>query len=358
MNKRYEKLSNKLLEWFKGKEQDELIIRSLYTQVYLRENTLVDRNEDLKNETKYSNLSNDDFVSLFKTENFTPLEKDELKHLFQELHNRYMTSKGYEVTRNVAVVNDENTSAYGYVCYSDDLLYINKHAIDKTKTTEPTESYFNKNNLGNTLMFIIMHESQHVTQYETTIDFALNSRQSKANAFLGAMGIIKNTNFSISNMNNDDYIDEWKNNYDFRYVEHNANYSAFKAADKLIPESEKTGKAFDEYTVFSTLLALRSHGNDKAFVEKRIKKMEEVAKREIEYFSAGTEDCPIKDEILNTVNAYMEVDENGNSLFRSQLRRQITEMAKASKKAKDNLFYNKQENNKENENNEEIQFIS
>ena len=337
MNTRYDKLNNLIKTWYKDKSQDDLIIKSLYNQVALRPNPLVDRTEDLKGKTKYSNLSQEDFTKLFSTNNFMPLDKTDIKHLFQELHNRYMKDKGFEVTRNVAVVDDSKTSAYGYVCYSDDLLYINKHAIDKAKTIEPNQNNFNKTNLGISLMFIIMHESQHVTQYETAIDFALNEKQEKDKAFLGAMGIVKNTNFSISDKNKDDFVGYWQRMYDYRYVEHNANYSAFQKAMSALPESEKTGKPFDQYNAFTTLLSLRNRKYDKEFVKQRVLKMEEVAKKEIEYFEKGTTDCPLKQRVMETVNEYMAIDEKGNSPFRTNLAREITEMAKVSEMAQKNL---------------------
>lgn len=340
MNKRYDELNKLIKDWHKNGEQDDLILRSLYAQVALDKSNLVDRSEDLKKGTKFSNLSQEDFVSLFKTQSFNNLDKTNIKHLFQELHNRYIKGKGFDVTRDVAVVNDKSTSAYGYVCYSNDLLFINKDAIDKAKNISPEDKNFNKTNLGISLLFIIMHESQHVTQYETAIDFALNKKQDDDKAFLGAMGIIKNTNFLISDKNNDDFIKYWQQNYDYRYVEHNANYSAFEKAMEVLPEDQKKGKPFDQYNAFTTLLSLRSHSYDEKFVQDRIAKMEKVALKEIEYFEKGTADCSIKQNVMATVKEFMKVDEKGNSKFRDILHSEISKMAEVSKQAKDNLQKN------------------
>ena len=333
-NTRYDKLLNKIKQWHKEGSQDDLILRSLYDQVALEQNGLVDRSEDLTKETKYSNLSEKDFTKLFKTKNFTPLDETDIKHLFQELHNRYMNDKGFDVTRHVAVVNNPEQSAYGYVCYSDDLMFINKGAIDKAKTIEPSKSNFNKTNIGHSLMFIIMHESHHVTQYETAIDFALGKKQNEEDAFLGAMGVVKNTNFAISDKNQDKFIDEWRNNYDYRFVEHNANYSAFKKADSVLSAEDKKGEAFDQYTLFTGVLSLRGNKIDRKFIENRVNKMEEVAKKEIEYFNKGTTNCPMKDKVMKVVDEYLKVDENGNSKFRDLMTKQVTELADAYNKAK------------------------
>ena len=333
MNEKYKELTELVTHWFKNKEQDVRILRSLYSQAYLNESPIVDRTVDLKQETKFSKLSQEDFVKKFNNENFVKLGKVGLKHLFQELHNRYMKEKGFEVTRNVEVVIDKEQQAYGYVCYSDDLLYVNKYAIDQAKTIEPHENNFNKNNVGYSLMYIISHESQHVAQYETAIDFALGRKQDKQTAFLGAMGIIKNTNFQISNEKHDDYIDYWRDQYDYRYVEHNANYSAFKNVDKQVPTTEKTNDAYAQYTKFLMALSLRTYLKaDKNFIQDRIQKMEEFALKEIEYFTEGTEDCPMKEHVLEVANAYMKVDEKGNSPFRKEMKKQITEFAKAADK--------------------------
>ena len=341
MNERYNTIVEQIKKWYNDNTEDKNILQSLFAQAYLRENEIVDRSEDLKKGTKYSNLSNKEFSNLFATKNFNNINKTDIKHLFQELHNRYMHNKGYEPTRNVAVVDSKDKSldtTYGYVCYADDLLFINKSAIDKAKLINPQDKNLNKTNLGISLMFIIMHESQHVTQYETALDYAMGVKQNKDDAFLGAMGVIKNTNFVISDAKNDEkYINEWQNNYNYRFVEHNANYSAFEKAMKEIPESEKKGFSFDQYNVFTTLLSLRMYSTSKESIEKRITEMEKVALKEIDYFKKGTKKCPLKDKTLKTVNSYMEKDENGNSRFRDILRNQITKIAEVSAEAQRNV---------------------
>ena len=337
MNKKYENIIKQIKTWTKEGKEDIQILRALYSQAHLEENGLVNRNEDLKKGTKYSNLSNEEFAKLFVPDSFNKMERMDTKHLFQELHNRYMHDKGYEPTRNVAVISNRNTSAFGYVCYADDLLFINKDAIDKAKYVDSTTNKMNKTNLGISLMFIVMHESQHVTQFETALDYAMGVKQNRDDAFLGAMGVIKNTNFEISNNKNDKYIDEWRDSYDYRFVEHNANYSAFKKAMKEIPESEKKGASFDQYNVFTSLLSLRMKETDKQSIEKRLDKMEKIAIKEIDYFNKGAKKCPLKDKTIKTVIDYMKKDENGNSRFRDVMRKQLTEIAKVSAQAQANI---------------------
>ena len=62
MNEKYKELTNLVTKWFKNKEQDVRILRSLYSQAYLNESPIVDRTVDLKQETKFSKLSQEDFL--------------------------------------------------------------------------------------------------------------------------------------------------------------------------------------------------------------------------------------------------------------------------------------------------------
>ena len=357
-NLRYEKLNNLLKTWYKDKSQDENLLRSLYAYCNLEEHELVDRSENLKKGTNYTQLSTKDFVEMFEAEKFSSLDKDELKHLFQELHNRYMAGKGYEVTRNVAVVSDSSQSAYGYVNTCDDLMFINKYAIDKAKN-EDTKNNFNGTNIGYSLLYILSHESQHVAQFESTIDYALNKKQDDETAFTACLMEIERANMACDDANGEiTFLFNWKTNYDYQFIEHNANFSAFKTAQNMIPKDKQKGKSFDQYNAFVTLLALRDNPSlvkdPTEFIEKRIKKMEEFTRFEIDYFNEKITDCPLKTKMLETVNSFMEVDENGNSKFRDKLKKEILEMVEVSKASRKNLFDERKKSKTKNENKEAL----
>lgn len=339
---RYSKMDALIDKWHSEGSQDVNILSYLYYTNDLSESELVDRTENLKGNTNYSNTSNEDFISLFKSESFCSLDEKQLKHLFQELHNRYVTEKGYDVTRNVAILSDSTQKAYGYVCSGDDLMFINKHAIDRAKEVEPNKNNFNKTNIGYSLLYVLTHESQHVVQFENSLDFAMGLKQDKNTAFLSALAVIENTNAYVDDLS---FALEHRLNYDYHYVEHDANYNAFKKVREMVPENERKGKAFDQYDVFSTKLALRETpsltGSSYEFIENRIKSMEKFARYEIDFFEKNIGDCSLKEKLLNTVNEFMEIDENGNSLFREKLRKEIGEMVEVSKDAKKRIFMDK-----------------
>ena len=350
-NKRYDAMNTLLHKWYKEKSQDMNIIRGLYSSSNLQQNEIVDRSEDLKKGTKYSSLTNDEFVSLFKADTFSALDKTGLKHLFQELHNRYIGEKGYDITRNVTVVSDKGESAYGYVCANDDLMFINKYAIDQAKKVEPSEKNFNKTNLGYSLLYVLSHESQHVAQFESAIDYALGVKQDKDTAFVAAMTAIENTNMAYDDAHNSqEFLFNWNTHYNYQFIEHNANYSAFQKAREMIPDSEKQGKSYAQYDAFTTLLALRESPSlvrdSKEFIENRINSMEEFAKYEIDFFRKNIKNCPMKKQILATCDEFMKVDENGNSLFRDKLTKEIGEMTEVCKNAKKELFKDKKNHKK------------
>lgn len=349
-NKRYNDLNKLIKNWYDNNEQDKSILVGLYRSCNLEKNDMIDRKENLKKGTKYSQLSDDEFISLFKADKFSAFDKKDLKHIFQELHNRYIGNKGYEITRDVAVVSDKNQSAYGYVCASDDLMFINKYAIDKAKTVEQSENNFNKTNIGYSLYYVLTHESQHVAQFESSIDYALGVKQDKDTEFVAAMTAIENSNMAFNDINKtQDFYFNWNTHYDYQFIEHNANYSAFSKTRDMVPESEKKDKSYAQYDAFTTRLALRESPSlikdSKEFIDHRIALMEEFTNYEIEYFKNNIKDCPMKDRLVETADKFMAVDENGNSLFRDKLRKEIGEMVEVCKNAKMALFQDKKNKN-------------
>ena len=348
-NNRYEAMDKLLREWKKSKSQDLSIIKGLYSSSHLEKSPMVDRNEDLKKGTKFSNLNNNEFTSLFDAKKFCSFDEKELKHLFQELHNRYIGEKGFDVTRNVAVVSDRQQSAYGYVCASDDLMFINKYAIDKAKEVDPAKKNFNKDNIGYSLFYIISHESQHVAQFESSIDYALGVKQDKDTEFVAAMTAIEDINMAYDDLHDQqEFLWNWNTHYDYQFIEHNANYSAFQKVRNMLPDNKKKGKSYDQYDEFTTRLAVRDNPpltkDPKEFIEGRLAKMEEFTKYEIDYFNKHVKNCPMKEKLMATANEFMKVDENGNSPFRDKLRKEIGEMTEVNLAARMRLFKDKKEN--------------
>lgn len=333
-NKRYTELSNKINEWFNKGAQDINILRSLYAQSHLEENPMVDRKDDVKQGTMFSKLSNEELLARFEKEHFNTYTDKELKHLFQEAHNRFIKESGFDVTRNVVVkVNAQEPGMGGYVSFADDILFMNKYLINKGKATKDKNNIINENSIGKVYLDVLLHETKHNIQYEDAIDFALGNKQEKDRAFAGALMIINNSNFYVSDEKKDDfYVQEWRAKYDWHAYEHEANYAAIKRIEQFYdPEKKKTL----DYAQFMTLymdasLHFRPDPNNPAKNEKacqdRVNKIEDYVLRQMKFFEDGVKDCPLKKNILKTMKEYTHVDENGNSPLRERFNKEVREL--------------------------------
>lgn len=186
LSDKYKKLNTKINKWFANKEQDIDILTSLYNQCNLEENSLIDRSENIKKNTMFSDLTNEELFAKFEKEHFTELTDKELKHLFQEAHNRFIKENGLDVTRNIVVEEDSPNNKYrgGYVRYSDDLLFLNKSLINQGNKTKDLNKFYNERSIGKIFLCTLFHETKHVIQYEDAIDFALGNKQEKDRALV------------------------------------------------------------------------------------------------------------------------------------------------------------------------------
>lgn len=337
---RYEEINKLIKQWNKDKSQDKNILKGLYNEANLKQNNFVNRSESLKNSTMFSDLSSDEFINMFSGKTFPKLKNNDLTHLLQEAHNRFMNFNNLPITRNVALINDKNCNDDAYVSADDDLLFVNKGFINNTKKITDYDKYLNKDNLGYYLLYVILHESQHIVQFESSIDFALGKEQDKSLAFVSALSIIEDSNFAISESKNDDsFIKFWTANYYNEYIEHDANYESLNIMNKLIPQEKFNTKSLNQYNYYSIYSSFGKipTKNTKRFVNNRISKIEDYTKSVISFFNDNIEDCPLKQKLLNTVNSFMDIDENGNSLFRDKLRKELTDMTESFKNSNTKL---------------------
>lgn len=335
-NKRYEELNKKIKQWHKA-GYDENILQSLFGQANLTENELVDRSEDLKEKTMFSDLSNEELLARYEKKYFNRYTNRELKHLFQESHNRFMKDSGIQVTRNVLVQNNfENKDAIGWVYSDQDLLFMNKYSINRGKEQKDTNYLRNEYSIGKIILKTLLHETKHNIQYEDAIDFALGVEQEEDRAFAGALMIINNANFGIAAAQSDEeherYAKHWKDHYNYHAYEHEANYCSNERIIKYYGNNPKDVKLDYAQTLLNNAVAVmrfQPNGtkkeNEKLLAE-RVDKIEEYAKYQIEYFEKGTQDCPLRTRILETLHNYVDVDENGNSPLRTRMTRENKEM--------------------------------
>jgi hypothetical protein len=341
VNKRYAELNNKIENWFNKGEQDINILRSLYAQSNLEANPMVDRTDDIKGGTMFSKLTDKELLAKFEKEHFNNYNDKELRHLFQEAHNRFIKESGLDVTRNVVVkVNAQEPGMGGYVCFADDILFMNKYLINQGKATKDKNKIINENSIGKVYLDVLLHETKHNIQYEDAIDFALGNKQEQDRAFAGALMIINNSNFYIADEKKDrGYTYEWRSKYDWHAYEHEANYAAIERIEKFYdPEKKKTL----DYAQFTTLYMDASlhfrpdpHNPEKneAACKDRVNKIEDYVLKQLKYFEEGTKDCPLKESVIKTMKEYTAVDENGHSPLRDRFNKEVRQLCDYSVKA-------------------------
>lgn len=335
MNKRYEELNRKIIEWNKEGSQDRLILQTLYAQCNLQHHEMLEDVPDIKAGTKFAGLSNEELVANFSRNPFNTYSQEDLNHLMQEVHNRYIGENKWDVTRSVYVKsnNPEDEGVFGYCCYADDLLFINKDMIDDAKRTKNPNEPINRETVGKYFLDTIWHETKHIIQYEDGIDLALGKEQDPERAFSAAAMIVMMTNFNIAESRGDyGYLDKWQKMYRVHFCEHEANYAALKKSEENTTDEIKETYDYQMYASDSAALALgfypdlKDKQKNKATIGSRVNRIESYLKSQIEYFRTGVKDCPLKDSVMGVLNEYMKADEKGHSQFRKRLREEVTEI--------------------------------
>jgi hypothetical protein len=180
-NSRYDELNQKIREMYKDHSEDKLILQTLYAQCNLEHSPLLNNVPDIREKTKFSGCTDKELVSKFSEKPFNTYSQEDLNHLMQEVHNRYIGENKWDVTRSVLTKehNPNERGVFGYCCYADDLLFINKDMIDEAKRIKNNSQPINAKTVGKYFLDTVWHETKHIIQYEDSIDFALNKEQDK-----------------------------------------------------------------------------------------------------------------------------------------------------------------------------------
>ena len=335
MNKRYDELNKKIEKWFKEGSEDKLILQTLYAQCNLEHHQLLRNVKDIRSKTKFNNVSDKELVAKFSKQPFNSYSQEDLNHLMQEVHNRYIGENGWDVTRSVLAKsnNPQDAGTFGYCCYADDLLFINKDMIDEAKRIKDHSQPINAETVGKYFLDTVWHETKHIIQYEDGIDLALGKKQDEEKAFSAAAMMVMMTNFSISDAKHDPgYISKWRSMYRFHFCEHEANYAALKKSEENTEENLKNNYDYQMYASDSAALALgfypstTDEAKNKASIGSRVNRIESYLKSQIDYFKNGTKNCPLKQSVLSVIDEYMKEDENGHSKFRDRMTKEVTEI--------------------------------
>lgn len=333
MNKKYESVLNKLKDLHSNKQIDETVFQSLACLCQLKHHRLNDKlDDDIKEETLYTKKSYEELMSMLEYPNFQNLSDVKLINLFQEIHNRFMSQSKNEVTRQVYVgVSLDHGGADAFMDYENDLLFVNNERICEVKSLNNYDGNLNKTSCGKFFMDVVLHESQHIMQVENALDFVMESSDDLEKDFSACMTLINAVNYGLSSkFGNYEYIDDHKRNYLFHFIEHEANYTAFKCVTNSVPENRKDFSYYqylNEATSYDLGFypTLDSQNNEQK-IQNRVYSMEEYIKTMFNYFALGVANCDIKSRVIETVSKYLKVDENGNSQFRTRMKNELNEL--------------------------------
>lgn len=329
----YTRLYKKIEEWQKEGSQDKILLENLFGQIVLYSHPKTRGDENLHYGTKFSRYETDKLFSLFEAETFNNLNKEDLQHLMQEVHNRMMEKNERFVRRNVEVLNQVwDPYTYGFINSSDTLLGINGFPIFYSKYMPRNKKLLNKESVGKIYLSVVLHETQHNEQYERTLDFADGVKMSKYDSFMGALMLVSNTNYRVSEKRGDmRYQRRCENMYDYHTYEHEANYVAIKNMEKMYPEKLKDSESYKKALNFYGKISLHFDANknpeeNNERCKKRVKYMEDYVKEQLEYFENYVTDCPLKQKVIDSINDYINVDEKGNSPYRKRFDKEVKEL--------------------------------
>lgn len=355
---RYNLILNKIKELKSQNNMDSFVLRALFgfnQDVISNEKVKVNNQEfyiyssGSDDSIQYSQLKNfSNLLPFFNKENF--LKNPNLNDLFQEVHNRYMIEQGYDVKKKVQqnTQKEDMDTTIAYVCHDTSELAINYSLLNYTAILPVTKSSaINRENVNLMFLNTVCHESQHCCQFEYALDLLMDKNLSDDKKFLGALMLISTTN-SIYSEDNKDFIHSLKDKYSYKYqfLEHDANYSAYKKVEELLNErkvKDLENQNLDAYYYGASVLGTRAEYImfPNHYTKNRVSKMEGCAKYQIEYFKKNINtNCEFCQKVLEIVDDYMQVDENGNSKFRSKLKNDILEMAKVQVKARKETINN------------------
>lgn len=343
MNDRYKLINCKLKEW---SGQDKSILKTIYEHSNPEGFVIFSDGKKVSENTSFKNISNENLYQLFESNHFNDMNVYQIQDLFQEVHNRYIRSNGFEPSRNVVFDYDDKNSFWGYVNYSNNMLFINRSVAEKIYNKKSTRGKINKDNMGLAFFNIILHESRHLVQYDSFIKFLLDEPMSEEQKFLGAVAGLNNINFNIADSNEDNkYIPKWNSMYYYHYLEHDAYYTGLMQTKEILDDKFKDDLNYNKLLVSMSdkIGKVQSYlPTTKLKIESQVKNQEKYLKEQIKYFKEGAEDCPLKAKILETVESFMKVDDNGNSPFREKLTREVSQMQDCYTQSKNFVKENKE----------------
>lgn len=349
--------------YFENKKDEDLaILKTVYNIANITDaygSSYIDNTA--LNQTRYSHYDDIKLINSFKPEIFNKLEKHELTHLFQEVYNRQTVNHDMEKRYIVSVKGSVEECVNGYIVNCTNELSINHGIINYYKEKDRTSALpigKHKENIGFHTLFTLLHETQHSFQYESLLNFILkedvdDEKTRNRNSIFFLKSCLQEACFTYTKDSEKmDYLYSLqaliRQNYFSDFSEHDANMAPIKFLNKNLEENKIDDEAF--LTAAKERIIKDIHIDECLTEEEiynalkeRIKRMNDYVHDLVCYFKILIKDGAMKSDILNQVENYIKVDENGNSKFKQDLAEDFAMCLNFIKKAKVNN-QNKTEN--------------
>lgn len=320
-------INNKIQEWLLT--NDRVLVNTVYSLANPKDK--FENKEKIKqrlNETKYSNLSNEELFAYYDKNVFNKLNSEKLEQLLQELHNRTCDEMNLERNHICKLQYYPSLSTLGYVSSEENTVCVNKTFIDVSKFIGTNVS--NKNNVGMFTYETILHETRHIYQFENAIKFLLDDKnQSDYDKFLGACLFM---DMSLQFLQNEDVDFLMDDSYQYLFYEQDSEHYAltnllenYKKSGAKNPEQLKSIKKMCSYAVNIKENEYLTNSY-KGYEADRIDDMDLTLRRFLNVFEENFEDCEIKEKVVNKIKEYLKF-ENNTSKFIEIIKSQFKDFA-------------------------------
>jgi hypothetical protein len=316
---------NEICKNLQGKE-DRTLLKSIFS-IANYENKFGADAETRIGSTMFTGQSDKDLMENFLKSKFTGMGEKQLTNLFQELYNRATVKNGNDPRYVVSVKNIED-GIMGFMETYSNSLEINKSMINRFKNNQGSNVRGNNvTTVGPMFANVLLHETQHTCQMENICKYACGEivdKEEKARACMSLMKVVvEEIAYDREDQGLTNYLEK---NYWYDFDEHDANMAPMLYIKDMYEKGDIKDRIYAEvmHSWEEDSLGFKVDWDNKSKANKnfetRLRDMENVANYCINVFDKNVQDGEMKRDIMNTLNEYMKVDENGDSPFRNRIR--------------------------------------
>lgn len=301
-------------------KEDKLILEILYDVANVQEVQKGKNLQERLSKTPYSDLSVKQLLDTFTKRKFNELSHYKKALLFQELHNRECKNYKFEPRYIVSLKGSESATYNGYMMPGTNELNLNGYMIRKLSSGEVSNIYGRTpENVGIHFAYTLIHETQHCHQMEKIMDFAIGNDKNEEQNAKSAIFLMNLAVGEYAERNNDKNLQDFiRKAYWYDYMEHCSNMAPVKFMKKAIKNNDVMNMDF--YRAMSQRTKSDIHVYDST-IKERISDMEYVIQVYLKVFDEKIADGEIKRKVVDILNDFTKVDENGDSKLRKSLKK-------------------------------------